>query len=299
MHTELAGVWAAVLTPLTEDLAPDTHRLTAHLERLFNEGCDGAVLFGTTGEATSFSVDERRQTLEAVLAKGIDPDRVIVGVGCAAPPDTVNLTRHAGRLGVAGVLMLPPFYYKGLGDADLAGAFEWIFEQVGETTAPVLLYNIPQVSGVAVSDGLAARLLATHPHLVCGIKDSSGSPDSLRAFLTAMPGAAVFAGNELLLSPGLSEGAVGTISAPANVNAHTIRALFDSGGSDRASLAALRAFRTELGDYPVIPALKAVLAVRLDDPGWRRVRPPFTAPPPDSGARLHAALGSALPAFGV
>lgn len=284
----LSGVWAASLTPLHADLSPDSERLVAHIDGLVAEGCDGIVLFGTTGEATSFSVPERVELLDRIVADGVDPGRVMVGVGCAAVVDTVELTRSAARHGVAGVLMLPPFYYKAVTDHDLAGAFEWIFEQLGGDIPPVLLYNFPQVSGVPVSAALAGRLADAFPDVVKGIKDSSGELESLRAFLAAMPDAAVFPGTELLLVPGMDEGAVGTISAAANVNARRIRTAFES--RDPADIEVLAQGRATLSSQPIIPALKAVVAERLADPGWARVRPPLRPLAADVGAALAEAI---------
>src|SRR5210317_1852474 len=128
----ISGVWAASLTPLHADLSPDPRRLAIHVARLLAEGCDGIVLFGTTGEATSFSVPERMELLDRLVAEGVEPRRLIVGVGCAAAVDTVLLTRAAGHHRVAGVLMLPPFYYKTVTDDDLAAAYGWVFGQLGD-----------------------------------------------------------------------------------------------------------------------------------------------------------------------
>ena len=286
--TSLSGVWAASLTPLHSDLSPDPDRLVAHVNHLVSEGCDGIVLFGTTGEATSFSVPERIALLDRLVAEGVDPGRLIVGVGCAAAVDTVALTRSAQDHGLAGVLMLPPFYYKAVTDEDLANAYAWIFGQLAGDNPAVLLYNIPQVSGVAVSAALAGSLLESFPDMVKGVKDSSGDLESLRAFLAAMPGAAVFAGTELLLVPGLEEGAVGTISAAANVNAGHIRTAFES--RDPADMEILAQGREVLSAHPVIPALKSVVADRLGDPGWARVRPPLRSLPAEAGSGMARAI---------
>lgn len=282
--TALSGVWAASLTPLNHDLSIDLDRLAPHLEVLFDDGCDGAVLFGTTGEAASFSVDERREALDGVLARGIDPKRVIVGIGCSAVPDTIALGRHAAGHGVAAVLALPPFYYKDSTDDGLMDAFMWVLDRVPDV--PMLLYNFPRVAGVAVSPALAERLSAKFPEQVVGVKDSSGDLDSLRAFLRAMPGAAVFPGTEVLLVPGLEEGAVGTISAMANVNASRIRTVYES----RAGVDELRDARSAVSAHPLIPALKALTAARRGDPGWTTVRPPFRSLTIDTGAELASAL---------
>ena len=284
--TSLSGVFAASLTPLHEDLSPDVGRLVSHITAMVDDGCDGVVLFGTTGEATSFSSEERRRALDELIGAGIEPGRLIVGVGCAALPDTVALARHAAGHGVAAVLMLPPFYYKQVSDDGLADAFGWIFERLPRMN--VLLYNFPRVAGVPVAAELAGRLMREWPDHVMGVKDSSGDLDSLRGFLAAMPGAAVFAGTELLLVPGLDEGAVGTISARANVNADRIRAAYET----RSGLEGLRDARALTSVQPLIPALKAVVAARRGDPGWAAVRPPFRPLAGEVGTALAGELGS-------
>ena len=286
--TPLSGVWAASLTPLTDDLDPDVERLAAHATRLFASGCDGILLFGTTGEATSFSVQERTGVLDGLIDSGVDPGRVIVGVGCAAVTDTVELTRAAGRSGVAAVLMLPPFYYKAVSDDGLAAAFELILRSVADDTPPVLLYNIPRVSGVKVSAELAGRLARKYPGVVAGVKDSTGDIASLRAFLQEMPGCAVFAGTELVLVAGLEDGAVGTISALANLNASDIRTAYESRNTNHMPI--LEEARMVMSAHPLIPGLKAVMAERLEDPGWAAVRPPLRSLAPGHGAALAAAL---------
>ena len=283
--TTLSGVWAATLTPLTAGLAPDVPRLVEHFDRLRSEGCDGVVLFGTTGEATSFSVPERIALLDDLVEAGVPAAQIIVGVGCAAAVDTVELTVAAAKHPVAGVLMLPPFYYKAVSDDDLFDAYAWIFEAAGPDLPPVLLYNIPQVSGIRLSPDLAGRLALAY-QAVQGLKDSTGDLESLRGFLKAMPDAAVFAGTELLLVP--DEGAVGTISAAANVNAGHIRKAFES--RDGADLPVLEEARAVLNQQAVIPALKAIVAERLGDPGWAAVRPPLRSLTPEVGQTLAAAL---------
>jgi len=286
--TALSGVWAATLTPLTSDLAPDPTRLVAHIERLVSEGCDGVVLFGTTGEATSFSVPERIAMLDDLVAAGVPSSQIIVGVGCAAAVDTVDLTRAASTHHVAGVLMLPPFYYKTVSDEDLFEAYAWIFEQAGPELPPVLLYNIPQVSGIRLSPELVGRL-DTDFSTVVGIKDSTGDLESLRGFLKAMPESSVFAGIELLLVP--DEGGVGTISAAANINAGHVRKAFESRAE--ADIPVLAEARAVINQHAAIPALKSIVAARLDDDGWLAVRPPLRPLPFDTGTVLAAALPAA------
>lgn len=281
--TALSGVWAASLTPLDSELAPDVDRMVPHIDRLLADGCDGVVVFGTTGEAASFSVPERIRFLDQLIERGVDPSRLIVGVGCSAITDTTELTLSAAKQGVAAVLMLPPFYFKAVNDDDLAGAFEWVLDGTG--SVPVLLYSFPQVAGVAISPALAGRLMDGYPGRVVGIKDSSGDLASLRAFLAAMPGGAVFPGTEVLLHPGVEEGAVGTISAMANITSRAIKAAYEAPGP--GTVDPLIRDRDALAPFSLVPALKAIMARRLDDPGWMAVRPPLRM--------LDPAVASSLP----
>lgn len=284
--TTLAGVWAASLTPLNEALDPDPDRMVSHVHKLVENGCDGVVVFGTTGEATSFSVAERRQLLAEIIERGLDPSRIIVGVGCAAVTDTVALSNDAAQMGCAALLMLPPFYYKGLPEEWLGQAYAWVFERL-QSPPPVLLYNIPQVSGVAISPRLAAALAAEYPGLVVGVKDSSGELASLLDFIAAWPNGRVFAGDERLLLAGLEEGGAGTISGPANVNAALIRRAYDG---DTQVVPALDELRQAIAGFPAVPALKAMVAAMRDDPGWARVRPPLQSLSHETAVPLVRAL---------
>ena len=116
----LSGVIAAVATPIEESGAPDLARATKLARFLLDNGCDGLNVLGTTGEATSFSREERMAVMSAYKAQGLPLERLMVGTGAAAVADAVALTRHAAALGFAGALVLPPFYYKGVPDDGLA-----------------------------------------------------------------------------------------------------------------------------------------------------------------------------------
>jgi len=271
------GVFAPVLTPFKADLAPDAARFVAFCRRLMKEGCNGLVLFGTTSEANSLSLDERMALAEAVVEDGIAPGALIVGTGLCAIPDTARLTRHAVELGCAGILMLPPFYYKGMSDEGLFRAYAEVIERVGDARLNVYLYHIPQVSNVPLGLDLVGRLIEAFPGTVVGIKDSSGDWDNTHALITRFPGFRVFPGSEVLMLAALREGAAGCITATANINAGPIRALFDTWDDDTAGdlQARVTAVREALQTAPLVPGLKRVVARMLDDPDWGRVRPPF------------------------
>ncbi|MHC4931968.1 MAG: dihydrodipicolinate synthase family protein, partial [Planctomycetota bacterium] len=279
MSPHLRGIWAPVATPLEDDLSPSSRLLAEHVRRLLKEGCHGVVLFGTTGEATSFAVAERRALLDRLLEAGAPPERLIVGAGCCALPDTVELAQHAAATDCAAVLMLPPFFYKSVPEEGLYRLFSETFDRLGAQLPRTLLYHFPKLSQIPIPVSLLDRLAQARPGVVVGIKDSSGDPDSLAAYLRARPDLAVFPGTETLLLEGLRGGAAGAITAGANVNAAAIRAVFDAheaGDSDApVRQRGVTAFRLALQRHPMIPAIKRILAERTGERIWANVRPPL------------------------
>ncbi|MDX1499775.1 MAG: dihydrodipicolinate synthase family protein [Woeseiaceae bacterium] len=286
----MPGVLAPVVTPFGADLEPDSGRLIAHCRWLARQGC-GLAAFGTNSEANSLSVAERMTLLDELVAAGLDPGSMLPGTGTCALPDTVALTRHAVGHGVRGVLMLPPFYYKGVDDEGLYRGFSEVIERVGDDRLRIYLYHIPQLSGVPIGIDLIGRLCDAFPGIVAGMKDSSGEPANLARVLGAFPGFRLYAGTELLLTDNLRLGGVGCISATANINPGAIVEQYrhwqdDAGPGQQA----LDAVRRSVQRYPMIAALKHVIAHYRDDTEWRRLRPPLTSLAALDGAALIAEL---------
>ena len=292
----IAGIWCPVLTPVDQHLRPDAMRFVAHARWLLDEGCHGLVVFGTTGEANSFSVDERTEFLEAILEAGLPRHRMLVGTGCCALTDTVRLTRHALSLGVAGVLALPPFYYKNLTDEALANSFDQVIQRVGETDFKLYLYHFPTLSGVPVTPGLLERLGAAYPGILAGVKDSSGDWNNTRLLIERFPELAIFPGAETLLLPALQAGGAGCISASCNVNTRQIRRLYDDFKAGERNLddqqEQLNTVRKVLQLRPMIPVMKHLIADQRHDPAWRRVRPPLLPLPDVEASALESELGA-------
>ena len=288
------GVWSPVLVPLTPDLGIDAERFVAHARWLLGQGCHGLALFGTTSEANSFSVPERKALLEKVVDSGISPDRLMVGTGCCAFPDSVELTRHAVEAGCRRVLMLPPFYYKGMSDDGLFRSFGEVIERVGDPDLRVFLYHFPGLSGVPITEGLTALLDKEFPRVIAGMKDSSGDWSNTRTMLDRFPHLAIFPGSETFLLDGLRAGGAGCITATSNVNAAGARAIFDAwndGGDDAdAKQAEATAVRHAIERHPGIPAQKFLVAHHRKDSAWRSVRPPMMALGDDEGRELLRAL---------
>ena len=294
-------VFAPVVTPFAENLAVDTDRFVAFCRWLTGQGA-GLALFGTNSEANSLGLAERRALLDRVLEAGIDPAQLLPGTGACALPETIELTRHAQRAGCAGALMLPPFYYKGVNDDGLFGYYANVIEAVGSADLRVLLYHIPQFTGVPISHALIERLIAAYPETVVGIKDSSGDWANTEAMLKRFPGFAVFPASEALLTKALPLGAAGCISATANIQPHAIAQLLRAATPDARALcdAKVSTVRLAVQAQPMIPALKRIVAHFANDPGWVRVRPPLTQMDAAHSAALIdqlVALGFSMPAL--
>jgi 4-hydroxy-tetrahydrodipicolinate synthase len=287
----MEGVLAPVLTPFDADLSPDPERFVRLCRSLLEEGLSGLAPFGTTSEGNSLSVDERERLLDALLEAGIPPGRLLPGTGCTALPDTVRLSRKAARAGCAGVLMLPPFYYKGVSEEGLFRSFARAIDGAGEPALRVYLYHIPQVSQVGIPPRVIERLLAAYPGVVVGIKDSSGDAANARAMVRAFPGFEVFVGSEKLLTPHLRDGGSGCITATANVNAAAIARAFRERSDERQR--EIDAVRSLFEGFPLIAALKEALALRTGDAGWRAIRPPLLELSAEDRRRLQQALKTA------
>ena len=294
MNTErLHGALAPVVTPFDRDLAPDAQRLVDHCRWLVTHDV-GLAIFGTNSEANSLSTGEKLQLMDAVVHAGLPPARMTPGTGCCALPDTVELTRRAVSHGCAGVLMLPPFYYKGVSDDGLFASYAEVIERVGDAPLRIYLYHIPPVSQVPISLALIERLLARYPETVAGVKDSSGDLANTRAMLDhfAAQGFAVFAGNETFLLATMRGGGAGSISAVANVNPAAIAELARDWQRPDAQARQVRLDRVRkaLAPFPMLAALKATVAHFSRDDAWARPRPPLMALSDTERARCMTAL---------
>src|SRR5262245_24885852 len=159
MNTRLVGVIAAIATAVDETGAPDRARSITLARFLLANGCDGLNVLGTTGEATSFSVEQRKRVMTAYRDAGVPLDRLMVGTGAASVADAGAWPRHAAELGFAGALLLPPFYYKGVPDDGLVAYVETIVTASADRPIPIYLYHFPAQSGLPWHPGLVRRLV--------------------------------------------------------------------------------------------------------------------------------------------
>jgi 4-hydroxy-tetrahydrodipicolinate synthase len=307
----IRGVIAPVVTPFKDDLSPDPQRFIKHCQWLLSQNC-GLAVFGTNSEANSMSAEERMTLLDALIAAGIDPSRMMPGTGCCSITETVELTAHAVKHGCAGVLMLPPFYYKNVSEEGLYRYFSDVVQRVGDTRLKIYLYHIPPMAIVGVTPKLVERLLKAYPNAIAGMKDSSGDWSNTKTFLDAFAVRAgptvsdfdVFVGSESFLLANMRNSGVGVISATANVNPAAIYKLYEqwntANDADKQQ-SKLNVVREVFGSRKfssMIATLKQAIAIYANDPAWARVRPPPVELTPEQAKLLAAelkAIGFAMP----
>ena len=283
---KIAGVIAAIATATDGAGAPDCARSVALARFLLDNGCDGLNVLGTTGEATSYSVEQRKAVMDAYRDAGLPLSRMMVGTGAAATADAVALARHAAVTGFGGALVLPPFYYKGVPDDGLVAYLERIVAATADRPIPLYLYHYPQLSGVPWPPALIRRLLAAHRGRIVGLKDSSGDMTYAREVAAIDPAFAVFPSTEAVLLEARGGTFAGCISATANLNADLCARAFH--GGDAAALDAAVTIRKLFDGKPLVAGVKALLSHIHGDPAWGLMMPPLAAFPPTDRAGVIA-----------
>jgi 4-hydroxy-tetrahydrodipicolinate synthase len=274
MNKRLRGVIAAIATPVSDRGEPDLGRFLSRAERLLHSGCDGLNVLGTTGEATSFSLAQRRAVMTAVADSALSVSQMMAGTGAAAVEDAAELTHIAAALGFAGALVLPPFYYKPVFEAGILRYFERIVEATATQPIGLYLYNFPALAGIAYTPSLVALLHERFGGRIFGLKDSSGDMAYARRIAALSPTLDVFPSNEanLLLARGDGPFA-GCISATANINSADCARAYKDG--DETALARAVAIRSICDGLPLVPAVKSMVAYLENDEAYARVMPPF------------------------
>jgi 4-hydroxy-tetrahydrodipicolinate synthase len=270
------GVFAAAVTPLKKDFSIDHVALLNHCNWLLANGNNGICFMGTTGEANSFSLQERMNALDYLIEKGMDPQKLLVGTGCCALPDTIALTQHAVSKKVGGILMLPPFYYKGLSDDGLTNYFKLVIEGVSDPDLKIYLYHFPKMTGVPFTVSLVKHLVSLYPNTVVGMKDSGGDWNNMQEICREIPGFKLYAGTEKYLLSVLKVNGAGVISATTNLTGLLAAAVYTNKNEPNAEdlQAQLTAARLAFEGPPFPSSVKHVLAKRSHNSDWLNIRPP-------------------------
>jgi 4-hydroxy-tetrahydrodipicolinate synthase len=269
----LQGVIAAIATAIDANGEPDCARSTTLARFLLDNGCDGLNVLGTTGEATSFSLAQRQRVMSAYRDANLPMDRLMVGTGAAALADAIALTKHAAKLGFAGALVLPPFYYKNVSDDGLFATIDALVNATAQMPIPIYLYHFPAQSGVPWHLKLIRRLTEAFGTRIAGLKDSSGDMSFAREAAAVSTRFKVFPSTEAALMDARAGVFAGCISATANLNADLCARAYRSG--DREPLDAAIAVRSLFDGKPLVAGVKALLAHIHADAAWAQVMPPL------------------------
>ncbi len=292
------GIWPALLTPLDEALNIDHAKLAAHAQSLLRAGCGGVTIFGTTGEGPSFSVRERKEALEQLIASGFPADRIMVSTSCAALVETTELTQHAVDLGVHGCLVLPPFFFKGVSDEGVFNGYVQVIDSIHRSDWRLYLYHIPQVIGVSLSHEVIQQLINKYPKIIVGIKDSAcDRAHSVGLAKAFMPPLTVYVGFEPDLTTMGPLGSTGAISGLANFMPRVVHRMVLSSQEPQTVNDAKRVddMLALLKPYSLMPALKGVMAALSHDDSWLRVRSPLVALTP----AVYADFAKQVDAFNI
>jgi len=271
----LAGIWSAVLTPVDESFDPDPLVAVPYYGDLLAGGCDGLNLLGTTGEAMSFSAAQRVRFMEAIASSGLPKERLMAGTGAASLADAVAQTRAAFDCGLSAALVMPPFFFREVGDDAILSYFNTLFARTNPQRRSVLLYNFPRMSGIAFSIALVDRLVAAFGDVIAGMKDSSNDPRLQAGVLEKHPHLKIFPGSESDLLAAKKRGAAGCISGSVSLWPRLAREVF--AGGDPVDAEVLRQKRAALDGLPFVPAMRFLTAAARSEPAWLRPMPPQPA----------------------
>jgi len=279
------GIYAASLIPMHDDFSCNEEALAAHCQDLLHRGCQGVVLFGTTGEGPSFTIEERKKTLKHLIQQGIPPSSIVLAVLCCAMDDAVSLIRFAHEIGCNNILLAPPFYYKGEEEEGVIAYYREVIKRAKNPQLQILLYHIPQFTNVPITVNIIKALKEEFPKTVIGLKESEGNLALTKEILAKFPGFLVFVGNETQIPEAVRLGGSGSICGIANLYPELICSLYDSDKEIRK----INTLLIDLRKYPLFPAIKSI-AESQKGSDWHIMRPPFTPLSDDQRNALYSAI---------
>lgn len=294
-HNPFRGVYAASLIPLHTDLSIDCRELADHYHSLIAKGVKGMVLFGSSGEGPSFSIEERKKALQALIPLGVDPQRCIVGVICASLMDAVELACCAVENRYLAVMMIPPFYYKTIDDMGVTAFYREAIRRINHPNLHLLLYHIPQISGVPISINCIETLLQEFPKTILGLKESEGNLPFAIEVIKRFPNFHVFVGNETQVSDAVRAGGAGSIAGMTNIIPDLIQSLYEFGcdPSKPNRNEEIQTIMAIMKNYPLLPAMKSLMEKKRGE-RWHALRPPFMPLEKEQSLALQTALARFL-----
>ena len=280
MH-KINGVYSAALTPINEDLSINKKLYLEHCQYLMKQGHDGLAIFGTTGEANSFSIKEKCEATDFLLSNNIDPQLLIPGTGSSSVEDAIQLTKFAEKHKTRAVLLQPPFYYKNVSEEGILNYYRKIIESVGSSDFHYLLYNIPQTTSVELNFNIIETLLKLYPNNIVGIKDSSGNTDSMLKTVKYFENLALFCGHDSLALHICKRGGAGAITAGTNISGKLLSFIINNNNKEKEIKGfnnfqtLLEQIRETITSEEPISVMKAYFSVINDIPEWNNLMPPL------------------------
>ena len=280
MH-KINGIYSAALTPINDDLSINKNLYLEHCQYLMKQGHDGLAIFGTTGEANSFSIKEKCDTIDFLLSNNLDSNLLIPGTGSSSVEDAIQLTKFAEKNKSRAVLLLPPFYYKNVSDEGIINYFRKIIETVGSSDFHYLLYNIPQTTSVVLNFNIIETLLKLYPNNIVGIKDSSGNIDSMLKTVKYFQDLALFCGHDSLVLKVCKRGGAGAITAGTNIAGRLLSFIINNINKEKeiedfnSYQALLEQIRETITLEEPISVMKAYFSIINKNPDWNKVMPPL------------------------
>ena len=278
---KLSGVFSAALTPIKQDLSINQDLYLRHCQYLMRQGHDGLAIFGTTGEANSFSVQQKKDSLEFLIENRIDPKVLIPGTGSSSLKDAISMTRHASNYNVRAVLLQPPFYYKNVSEEGVINYFRHLIEKVGDSEMQYILYHIPQNTYVPISFKIIEILLKLYPNNVVGLKDSAGDTDRMLKIIKYFNNFAVFCGHDSLALNVCKRGGAGAITSGTNVCGKLLSFIIKNYKQENeirnyAEMQNLLVqIRQVITSHEPISLMKAYFSIVDNIPDWNNVLPPL------------------------
>ena len=278
---KISGVYCAVLTPLNSNLSINSDLHLRHCQSLMQKGLDGLTIFGTNGEASSFSVTQKIKSIEFLLENRIDASNLLIGTGSASLEDAIELTKFSVKIGAKASLLIPAFYFKNVTDDGVIAYYRNVIEQTGDNNFKFLLYNIPQLSGVTINFNIIENLLKLYPNNVVGLKDSTGDMDNMLKTIKYFNDFAVFCGNGALALHTSRRGGAGAITGDANITAKLLSFIIHNFRNEKQienfeNLQVLmEKIRNVLTSHEQISLLKAYYSVADNIDEWNNVMPPL------------------------
>ena len=261
----------AMVTPFNADGSVNYEKAADLAEWLINNGSDGLVVAGSTGEAATMSTEEKLELFRVVVNRINKRVPIVAGTGCNNTAESVKMTKMAEAMGVDGALVVGPYYNKPTQE----GFYQHFAAVAQNTKLPVIVYNVPGRTASNIAPATVARLAADFENIVA-IKEAAGNVMQVAELYAALPeDFTIYSGDDGLILPFISVGATGLISVLSNIGGGILQDVMQAYAEGRTHDAAAlnakmvplaNAMFIETNPIPVKAAVTLVSGIEAGDP---------------------------------